>query len=254
LLLLINLVTLIQRSLRTLTYPLPLFDLSAQIAGPDPLQRDLEALCAALGFDYAAYAGVSTLDKSLHAVVTYPVAWKQHYLAHNLHLQDPTLRYAIRSHAPVQWSRLCGDVGFDPVFSQARDFGIGTTGLTIPVRGRFGDMGLLSVTRSGSQEEWHKHCETVLERLQQRAALLHDAVMRRIAPHHDAAKPALSTREIEVLQWIAAGKNQSDVADILTISSRTVEVHLRSARHKLNALTTPQAVARAVGLGMIYPL
>jgi DNA-binding CsgD family transcriptional regulator len=66
--------------------------------------------------------------------------------------------------------------------------------------------------------------------------------------------PALSTREIEILQWTAAGKSQQDIGDILGISYRTVEVHLRSARSKLFALTTPQAVGRAIGLGLITPL
>ncbi|PKP61675.1 MAG: LuxR family transcriptional regulator, partial [Alphaproteobacteria bacterium HGW-Alphaproteobacteria-8] len=48
-------------------------------------------------------------------------------------------------------------------------------------------------------------------------------------------------------------KSQQDIADILAISHRTVEVHLRSARHKLYALTTAQAVGRAISLGLIYP-
>ena len=64
---------------------------------------------------------------------------------------------------------------------------------------------------------------------------------------------AVEARETEILQWIAAGKSQQDIADILTISHRTVEVHLRSARTKLNALTTAQAIGRAIGLGLIYP-
>jgi DNA-binding CsgD family transcriptional regulator len=63
----------------------------------------------------------------------------------------------------------------------------------------------------------------------------------------------LSNREREALQWIAAGKSQQDVGDILGISGRTVEVHLRSAREKLGALTTVQAVGRAIAFGLIYP-
>jgi DNA-binding CsgD family transcriptional regulator len=38
----------------------------------------------------------------------------------------------------------------------------------------------------------------------------------------------------------------------LSISARTVEVHLRSAREKLGALTTSQAVGRAIRLGLIH--
>lgn len=65
--------------------------------------------------------------------------------------------------------------------------------------------------------------------------------------------PNLSTRELEILKWAADGKSQHDIGDILSISHRTVEVHLRSARDKLGALTTTQAVGRAVGLGLILP-
>jgi DNA-binding CsgD family transcriptional regulator len=64
---------------------------------------------------------------------------------------------------------------------------------------------------------------------------------------------ALSTREKEVLQWTAAGKLQQEIGDILSISHRTVEIHLRSAREKLGALTTVQAVGRAIGMGLIHP-
>ncbi|MGV8743940.1 LuxR C-terminal-related transcriptional regulator, partial [Pseudomonas aeruginosa] len=41
---------------------------------------------------------------------------------------------------------------------------------------------------------------------------------------------ALSEREREVLQWLALGKKQAEVAAILMISERTVEKHLRAAR------------------------
>lgn len=236
------------------TSPLTLFDLSAQPIPQDPLRRELVALCEALDLDHAAFAGVNTIDNSVHAVATYPSAWKQHYLDQNLHLHDPTLRHAMRSHAPIQWSRLTGDTSFRHVFSQAQDFGISATGVTIPVRGRFGDMGMLSVTRAVSPTEWERQSQRIIVQLQERSALIHDAVMRHGGITRGMNAPSLSMREVEVLQWIAAGKNHDDVGDILGISARTVEVHARSARHKLGALNTPQAVARAVGLGLIYPL
>jgi DNA-binding CsgD family transcriptional regulator len=66
-------------------------------------------------------------------------------------------------------------------------------------------------------------------------------------------QPKLSSREIEILQWVAAGKSQQDIGDILLISSRTVEVHLRSTREKLCTISTAQAVGRAVSLGLIQP-
>lgn len=228
--------------------------MSATPTPHDPLRRELNDLCAALDLEHAAFAGVNTIDGSVHAVATYPDAWKQHYLDQNLHLTDPTLRHAARSHAPIQWSRLTHDPGFRHVFAQAHDFGISATGVTIPVRGRFGDLGMLSVTRTCTAAQWEQQSRRIMVQLQERSALIHDAVMRNGIVTRTMHAPALSMREAEVLQWIAAGKNHNDVGDILGISMRTVEVHVRSARHKLGALNTPQAVARAVGLGLIYPL
>ncbi len=82
---------------------------------------------------------------------------------------------------------------------------------------------------------------------------MHDMVIQADPLTRMLNTPSLSTREIEILQWTAAGKSQQDIGDILSISHRTVEVHLRSARQKLNALTTPQAIGRAINLGLIYP-
>ena len=218
------------------------------------MRRHLDELCAALDLDHAAYAGVNTIDRSVHAVVTYPEEWKRHYLEHQLHLTDPTLRHAARSQAPIQWSRLRADGSFRTLFSQAHDFGITEQGVTIPVRGPYGDTGMLSVTRSTTGADWDRQSARIMVALQERAALIHDAVMRNGLVMRAMRPPSLSDRELEVLQWIAVGKSQGDVADILSISARTVEVHVRSARAKLGALNTPQAVARAVGLGLVYPL
>ncbi len=214
----------------------------------------LDTICATLELDHVAYLGVNTLDASFHAVATYAEEWKQHYISHDLYLSDPCLRSGLRSHAPVKWGRLSHDPNYHTVFSQAHDFGITTTGVTIPIRSRFGDMGLLSATRACSAAEWDAQCKRIMVRLQEHSALIHDTIMRDGISLRPADTPSLTGREIEVLQWIAAGKSHGDVGDILTISVRTVEVHIRTARYKLGALNTPQAVARAVGLGLIYPL
>ena len=89
--------------------------------------------------------------------------------------------------------------------------------------------------------------------LQTAAVHFHDAVMRSDTVTTLMKMPAVSAREREILQWVAAGKSQQDIGDILSISHRTVEVHIRSVREKLGALTTPQAVGRAVRMGLISP-
>jgi len=41
-----------------------------------------------------------------------------------------------------------------------------------------------------------------------------------------------------VLRWIAVGKTQADTGELLGISERTVEAHLRNARAKLRPEST----------------
>jgi DNA-binding CsgD family transcriptional regulator len=59
----------------------------------------------------------------------------------------------------------------------------------------------------------------------------------------------LSLREREVLDWLAGGKTDRDIADILGISHRTVHKHLQRIYEKLGVETRTAAVTRAFGLG-----
>lgn len=228
-------------------------DLSKLKFPENNLRLFLDTVCETHELDYAAYAGVNPIAQSVHGVVNYPDEWQTQYVKQGFQFKDPALLVASRSIAPVDWQRLRKETTFKTIFRAAHDFGIADQGLTIPVRGPYGEVGLFSVTRDCSDREWELLKPKILGELQSAAVHLHDNVMRSNAMSRELMHPLLSAREIEILQWVAAGKSQQDVADILSISNRTVEVHLRSSRSKLGALTTPQAVGRAVGLGLIYP-
>jgi len=97
----------------------------------------------------------------------------------------------------------------------------------------------------------------------QMAALLQEAVSRGVAPdsarrvlaafpstgppcaHPTEHKVLLSEREIEVLQHIAAGLTNREIAARLYLSLYTVKAHARSIYDKLDAHSRTQAVARA---------
>jgi LuxR family maltose regulon positive regulatory protein len=63
----------------------------------------------------------------------------------------------------------------------------------------------------------------------------------------------LSKREIEVLQSIAAGLTNREIADRLYLSLYTVKAHARSIYDKLDAHSRTQAAARARALGILPP-
>ncbi len=213
----------------------------------------LDTLCDGMGFDYASYATMNPISGDVQGYANYPDEWKLHYMQHEFHCIDPTLTKAALGVAPTDWQRLSGDAKFQRVFRDAHDFGITERGLTVPVRGPYGDCGLLSVTRKCAQREWDLLKSEIIGNLQAAAVHMHDNVTRSGILAKSLMHPALSTREREILQWVAEGKSQQDIGDILSISHRTVEVHLRSGREKLGALNTAQAVGRGIGLGLILP-
>lgn len=230
-----------------------IIDLGTMPASSENYVGFIENLCDSLELDFGSYASVNPVTGAVHGYANYPDPWKEHYMKANMHLIDPTLHKSILSIAPVDWQRFDRDRKFESVFTSAKDFGIPSQGLTVPIRGPYGDRGLLSVSRSTSSKDWDKLKQHIMGDLQTAAVHLHDSIMRSDSLIGALGYSALSSREKEVLQWVAAGKLQQDIGDILSISYRTVEIHLRSARHKLGALTTVQAVGRAIGMGLIQP-
>jgi DNA-binding CsgD family transcriptional regulator len=214
----------------------------------------LQQVCDHFDIEHACFASKIPGNDTLVGFATYSESWRKHYLEHEFHLIDPTLQQMMHAMAPVDWARLRHLEGYDPVFRAAGDFAIPSMGMSVPIRGPFGERSVLTIATQTTQRLWEVQRRTIIEEVQQVSALLHDEIMRsgKFMTHMNC--PTLSQREIEILQWTACGKSQQDVADILNISNRTVEVHLRSARSKLYAVTTAQAVARAVGMKLIYPL
>jgi DNA-binding NarL/FixJ family response regulator len=61
----------------------------------------------------------------------------------------------------------------------------------------------------------------------------------------------LTTREIEVIEQVALGNRNRDVAERLHISEETVKVHIKHIMEKLGAKDRTQAIAIAVRRGII---
>jgi len=63
---------------------------------------------------------------------------------------------------------------------------------------------------------------------------------------------ALTSREVEVLQLVAAGSRNRDIAERLFISEETVKVHIKHIMEKLGANDRTQAVSISVRRGIIH--
>jgi DNA-binding CsgD family transcriptional regulator len=61
----------------------------------------------------------------------------------------------------------------------------------------------------------------------------------------------ISPRELECMRWASRGKNATEIAQILGISTLTVRDHFKNAAAKLNTVTRTQALARLYELGIL---
>jgi len=57
------------------------------------------------------------------------------------------------------------------------------------------------------------------------------------APSYSERPRALTKRELEVVEWIAAGKRNREIGEILGCSSRTVQKHVEHILEKLHVET-----------------
>jgi DNA-binding CsgD family transcriptional regulator len=69
----------------------------------------------------------------------------------------------------------------------------------------------------------------------------------RLSRGREAAAPlasnSLTEREAEILGWVARGKTNHEIADLLVVSPHTVRKHLENAYAKLGVHTRTAAVA-----------
>jgi two-component system response regulator NreC len=78
-----------------------------------------------------------------------------------------------------------------------------------------------------------------------------------IAESHEAPRrrgsEELTARESEILQLIAVGHSNREIADELSISPRTVAVHRMNLMKKLSVHNAPSLLRRAEEEGLLYP-
>ena len=75
------------------------------------------------------------------------------------------------------------------------------------------------------------------------------ALGRRAASERDHA--GLSRRELEVMQLVASGQTNREIAEELVLSTRTVDMHVRNILAKLGCRSRTEATTRAGELGLL---
>ncbi len=72
--------------------------------------------------------------------------------------------------------------------------------------------------------------------------------------HDPRGRCTLSTRELEVLQLVADGRTNAEIAKAFFLSEATVKTHLRRIFGKLQVTDRASAVATAIAAGDLFPV
>jgi DNA-binding CsgD family transcriptional regulator len=65
-------------------------------------------------------------------------------------------------------------------------------------------------------------------------------------------RDTLTQREIDILQWVLAGKTDWEIATILHLSRKTVNFHIERAKRKLGQSSRITAIAIALRDGLVF--
>jgi LuxR family quorum sensing-dependent transcriptional regulator len=174
----------------------------------------------------------------------WPRSWVDHYVNEKYFSHDRVAHFAYTQIRPWTWAEIKSQIPSTPKLVQMEaeiaEIGI-VDGLVLALHDSSSLQGIMSLgaERPVTISAWErKLLHMVCLHAQIRATEFRDSQRR--------ALPQLSDREREVLKWVAIGKTLWETSTILAIGEDTVAKHTRSAREKLGASTTTQAVVQAM--------
>jgi LuxR family transcriptional regulator/LuxR family quorum-sensing system transcriptional regulator CciR len=180
----------------------------------------------------------------------FPQDWVHEYVKNRYYDFDPIPKYAQISSKPFWWT----DIRSHPDLTEEErgyldrleqvDLG---DGLAIPV---FGPHGRNGYSALGFGKNRPNLSDFEISQFQWCCQLGHQRyseLLRRKA----SEDIHLSNREHEILQWVVRGKSNSVIADIIGISSHTVDTYMRRLYMKLEVSDRVTAALRGLAIGVI---
>lgn len=219
------------------------------LADPDEIRSAIEHELADFGIEYITCGDLPIPGRPPNAGLlmnTRPEAYTRRYLAKNYTPIDPALTEMQHTLRPFTWNDIRTFRKPEKrkllIVDEARDFKM-TDGMTIPIVTASGEVS--AFCPSGEKPQFDARSRSAIELI----SIAGFQALRRAEfelKQAQAAKPLLTLREREIMHWVAAGKTDEEIGEILNLSSNTTAWHLKNAMRKLNTTRRAQAVAIAV--------
>jgi DNA-binding CsgD family transcriptional regulator len=220
-------------------------DVAALLVTSGGLFRDL-------GLPSFAVARFFTRDRQPDAAVMggeFNPSWSERYLARRYVSSSLIARELLLTHRAYSWDEVMRrrpvDAAQVRIRNEAGECGL-RTGLFTPVAWHDGSFS--AVVLAGADCDLN---DGLIRTSAEVLSAYFGSELRRLNPPPRSTATALSPRQRECLAWVRQGKSSGVIADILGLSSDTVEEHIAAACRKLGVRTRVQAAVEASMLGLI---
>jgi DNA-binding CsgD family transcriptional regulator len=219
--------------------------------GLDDLTRVACEIVEQLGVAHVVYYWVNNVGERF-AAGTYSLEWAERYLEKDYVKVDPVVVGCLTRFAPTDWKDFeWSSKSAQAFLKDAIAHGVGSQGLAVPVRGPSGQFAVFTINGNCTDEEW-----AIFKKENNRDLLIiaHEFNKKGLEFEQsgvDMVPISLSPREMAAMTYLSRGLSRSQAAQHMEISEHTLRVYIETARHKLGALNTTHAVARALNSGLI---
>lgn len=223
----------------------------------DAWGQSLFELARSLGFEQVLYGMVQSRHAQFEQAFlqsNYSPEWRARYDADHLAYVDPTVGHCLTSTLPIVWQpETFASPQGHALYEEACGYGI-RIGATLPIHGPNGEVGVLSFASDAAPGS--AFTREIANNMGTLTLVRDYAFASSVAFSHQGGGepvPRLTRRELEVLQWVMAGKSSWEISMITRCSEATVNFHLANVRQKFNVNTRQQAVVKAIALGLLIP-
>lgn len=182
---------------------------------------------------------------------TRPQDYIDRYEEKNYVDRDPVVTELRRTVRPFSWTDVMKRRNLSRkdrhIIEEAREFDV-NDGLIVPIVTLSGTLSVFSPC--GRNPDLSPDARRAVELI---SLYSHEALKRKLLEQsrYKEAHTPLTPREREVMRWVAAGKSDAEIAEILSIAPATVTLHVERAKRKLDAFRRTFAVVKALRCGEI---
>jgi len=222
-----------------------------RLSSLDQLIPAFETLIAKYGYGYFRCAEIVRVNEPIdpkNAFGKLNKDWSIHYRGQEYVFHDSTVQMALKTKYPFTWSALQGNKRINSIakrmFDEAKYDFDHSDGIVVPIHMSNGSVSVFSVIGKEPNTQ-----PNVVRAIGLAAVYLHSKAQPFILEDSDIASPSfkspISKRQLDCLQWVAEGKTDWEISQILGISEATVHNHVEAAKRSLSVRTRMQAVVEA---------